>query len=389
MKQSFNDILEESKIEFLEKIDKKFDELYKSLESMNGKMRSEVKTDDLSALTRELHNIRSVAGSYEIDFLVSAVRNITDHISHIYELNANEVIDGSLAKEIFDLTHVFLKDIKTNDSGVLDSKLESIIKKNTEIKRVLLVEKDDGLVSHFKKLFKKYKISYSIVTSGKDAFNRLLDEQFDLLITDLHIGKLDGPSLIAANRVSGAFNKDIQTVMLSVSYFDLLPSISVPDLFLSKNESLLEELDHFLERFSKGEFEAKLEDPLNILCLDDDQNIHDLLNISFRNHNINYRSSFDIKSFTKEYLKEKPDLVILDLVLEDESGIDAINHLKESGELLSIPVIILSSLEGGLKNELVKDVPFIIATLSKPFTPKSMGKEVISLYQQSKKSLRL
>jgi len=126
MKQSFNDILEESKIEFLEKIDKKFDELYKSLESMNGKMRSEVKTDDLSALTRELHNIRSVAGSYEIDFLVSAVRNITDHISHIYELNANEVIDGSLAKEIFDLTHVFLKDIKTNDSGVLDSKLESI-----------------------------------------------------------------------------------------------------------------------------------------------------------------------------------------------------------------------------------------------------------------------
>ena len=40
MKQSFNDILEESKIEFLEKIDKKFDELYKSLESMNGKMRS-------------------------------------------------------------------------------------------------------------------------------------------------------------------------------------------------------------------------------------------------------------------------------------------------------------------------------------------------------------
>ncbi len=387
MKASLNEILDESKIEFLEKLDKKVVELKTILVEYNGKKKSDINLDQLSNVTRELHNIKSVAGSYEIDFVVSAVRNISDHISFIYELDDNENIDSSLAREIFELIEVFLKDIKRNDQGIFDSQLDSLVKTNSNLKRVLLVESDKTLINHFKKLFKANGISFAIVSSGKDAFSRLLDEKFDLLITDLHVGKLEGPSLIAANRVSGGINKDIQTVMLSVSYFDLLPSISVPDLFLSKNDKILSELESFLTDFTNGNFEAKLASPLEILCLDDDQNIHDLLNISFRNHNIIYRSAQNISEFISQFEKKKPDLVILDLILENENGVDAVKKLREKGSSLDTPVIVLSSLEGGLRNELVRDIPFIVATLSKPFTPKSMGKEVISLYNTSRKSL--
>ncbi len=44
--------------------------------------------------------------------------------------------------------------------------------------------------------------------------------------------------------------------------------------------------------------------------------------------------------------KEKPDLVLLDLILPEEDGFQVFKEIKESKELKNIPVIILTNLKG-------------------------------------------
>ena len=109
----------------------------------------------------------------------------------------------------------------------------------------------------------------------------------------------------------------------------VLPSISVPDAFISKGSKLIDDLDNYFNKFINNESTILEHDTLNVLCLDDDQNIHDLLKISFKNHNIVYREALNSNSFFTQYSEDKPDIVILDLILESESGVDAIKKVKD------------------------------------------------------------
>ncbi len=44
--------------------------------------------------------------------------------------------------------------------------------------------------------------------------------------------------------------------------------------------------------------------------------------------------------------KEKPDLVLLDLILPKKDGFEVLKEMKEDAELKDIPVIVLTNLEG-------------------------------------------
>lgn len=384
--KNINDALDKAKKDFLERLPKTIDSINDTLEASGGKAKKDIDLASLSSVVRELHNIKSVAGSYGLDFIASAVRNILDHSAYIYELNSDDIVDLELGKKILVLIKNFITNYQNSEEELHQSKLNSLITQKQTKKRVLVVEKDPLLCDHLKSSFEQKNFSYSFVESGVEAFNRLLTEKYDLLITDLHVGKLDGPSLIAATRVSNCVNKNIKTLMLSVSYFDLLPSISMPDYFVSKNEKILVELDKVLLKFSEKEEKVEDSEPLRILSLDDDENIHDLLKISFSSHNITYDFALEGSEFISKFLDNKPDLVILDLILENESGVDVIKKIKKKLNYFDVPVIVLTSLDGQLRAELLSEIPFIIGNLSKPFTPKVMAKEVMDLYKQNKRS---
>ncbi len=44
--------------------------------------------------------------------------------------------------------------------------------------------------------------------------------------------------------------------------------------------------------------------------------------------------------------KEKPDLILLDLILPKKDGFEVLKEMKENEELKNIPVIVLTNLEG-------------------------------------------
>lgn len=378
----FQAALNEAKLEYIKELPKLISLLRKNITAINGQKVSGIDFRSFADTVRELHNIKSVAGSYGLDFIVSAIRNLLDHTAYIYDLEVNVTVDLSLSFKILDLLDDYTISLKkSEDASLLSQKLDSL---NTQ-KRVLLVEKDERLIEHLKKIFEEKQLKYSIVTNGHEALGRLLDERFDLLITDLHVGSLDGPSLIASTRVSNCQNRNIKSLMLSVSYFDLLPSISMPDFFISKNENILTELSKALDKFLSAD-EIKSEQKINILSLDDDKNIHDLLKISFKDHNIHYQASLTGDDFIQKFSELKPDIILLDLILENESGVEVIKRLKKKITSLDVPVIVLTSLDGQLKSELMSEIPFIVGSLSKPFTPKSMASQIMSIFKHNKMS---
>ena len=163
----------------------------------------------------------------------------------------------------------------------------------------------------------------------------------------------------------------------------------MPDYFISMNENILNEIENSITKFLTELPENESEKKIKILSLDDDTNIHDLLKISFSSHNIEYKAASTGKEFIEKYRAVKPDLVLLDLILEQESGVEVIKKIKEMDSHFDVPVIVLTSLKGKLKSDLLSEVPFIIGALSKPFTPKAMAKDVIGLFKQNKRSFNM
>jgi len=384
---NFNKEIAQAKAEFIANLPELVIKLTKDIGSFHSHKKYEIDMKLLSSFVRELHNIKSVAGSYGVDFIVSAVRNVLDHTAGIYELSDDDYLDLDLPLKILELLTNFIKNYQDDESH--HEELDTLLRTDKAKKRVLIVENDDKLIGHFKELFEKKGVNYSVVSSGIEAFNILLNEKYDLLITDLHVGKLDGPSLIAATRVTNSINKEIKTIMLSVSYFDLLPSISMPDFFISKNENILSELSLSVDKFLNDEILNGAKEKIKILSLDDDTNIHDLLRISFSSHDIDYKAAVNGNEFINMYRESKPDLVLLDLILDEESGVEVIKGLKNVDTSFDVPVIVLTSLKGKLKSDLLSEVPFIIGALSKPFTPKAMAKDVIGLFNQNRRSFKI
>jgi len=78
----------------------------------------------------------------------------------------------------------------------------------------------------------------------------------------------------------------------------------------------------------------------NIYIIEDDENISEILNYNFVKNGFQAKTFYKGKDFLDFYHKEKPDMVILDLMLPDMDGLDICREVKIKN---SIPVIILSA----------------------------------------------
>lgn len=86
------------------------------------------------------------------------------------------------------------------------------------VKTVLIVDDEINIINHLERIFAE--VGFSIVTSdnGRDAFFKLENQKFDLVITDLRMPKMDGGSLIDMMR-SGTLNKKTPVIVIS-AYLD-------------------------------------------------------------------------------------------------------------------------------------------------------------------------
>lgn len=95
--------------------------------------------------------------------------------------------------------------------------------------------------------------------------------------------------------------------------------------------------------------------PKKILIIEDDKFLRELIVQKLSKEDFGVSEAIDGEEGIKKIKEEKPDLILLDLILPGIDGFEVLSRMKEDPALTSIPVIILSNLgqkedvERGLK----------------------------------------
>jgi DNA-binding response OmpR family regulator len=92
--------------------------------------------------------------------------------------------------------------------------------------------------------------------------------------------------------------------------------------------------------------------PKKILVVEDDRFLRELIKRKLVGENFEVREAFDGEEALRKVKEEKPDLILLDLILPSIDGFEVLARLKEDPNFAPIPVIILSNL--GQREEIEK-----------------------------------
>ncbi|MBI4225193.1 MAG: response regulator [Candidatus Sungbacteria bacterium] len=85
--------------------------------------------------------------------------------------------------------------------------------------------------------------------------------------------------------------------------------------------------------------------PKKILIVEDDRSLQSALTEMLEKHQYAAVSAFDGEAGLAAAEKEKPDLILLDIILPKKDGFAFLQEMKQNPNIASIPVIVLTNLE--------------------------------------------
>lgn len=80
-----------------------------------------------------------------------------------------------------------------------------------------------------------------------------------------------------------------------------------------------------------------------IFCVEDDSNIRELVTYTLETMNFQVCGFEDGQEFLRALKSETPDLVLMDIMLPGEDGLELLRKMKESGKTKDIPVIMVTA----------------------------------------------
>ncbi len=83
--------------------------------------------------------------------------------------------------------------------------------------------------------------------------------------------------------------------------------------------------------------------PPMIAALDDEADILELLRVNLQKAGFRFEGFQDPEALYRFLQKDRPDLILLDLMLPDIDGLDVCRYLRKTEDLASIPVIMLTA----------------------------------------------
>ncbi|MCK4520784.1 response regulator [Candidatus Parcubacteria bacterium] len=113
-----------------------------------------------------------------------------------------------------------------------------------------------------------------------------------------------------------------------------------------------------------------------ILIVEDDKFLRELIVKKLIDDGYEAPAAIDGEEGVKKIKEEKPDLVLLDLILPGIDGFEVLSRIKKDSELSQIPVIILSNL--GQKEDIEKGLQLgaIDFLIKAHFTPNEIIEKV-------------
>lgn len=265
------------------------------------------------------------------------------------------------------------------DVAALDAALEAAVaQQDFSIRRILVVDDDKDLTTIISGHLEKKGYEITIANSGMDAIKKAIDLQPQLILLDLLMPQVDG-YFVAKLLKQNPRTKDIPIVIVSAVFEqEKCFRLGIADYITKPFDSaVLYEAVGRIEKQVKGE---KLK--RKVLVVDDDPDIITVLTLSLTERNYIVLNAYDGIQAIALAKKEKPDLIILDLMLPSVDGFSVIKALKGDPEVADIPIIVVTgrtiedrekAIQLGAREYLIK--PFTMRILYEELD-KIMDKEV-------------
>ena len=117
-----------------------------------------------------------------------------------------------------------------------------------------------------------------------------------------------------------------------------------------------------------------------ILIIDDEPQLVDMLKIRLESNNFGVIAAYDGQEGLEKARKEKPDLIILDLMLPKIDGYKVCRMLKFDNEYKNIPIILVTSRSQESDKKMGEEVG-ADAYITKPFEPQVLLKSIKKLLE--------
>ncbi|PIS38813.1 MAG: response regulator [Candidatus Nealsonbacteria bacterium CG08_land_8_20_14_0_20_43_11] len=120
-----------------------------------------------------------------------------------------------------------------------------------------------------------------------------------------------------------------------------------------------------------------------ILIIEDDKFLRELIVQKLIKENYQTIEAVDGEEGVKKVKEEKPDLILLDLILPGIDGFEVLARVKEDSAVASIPVIILSNL--GQKDDVERGLKLGVAgyLIKAHFTPSEIINKIKEALQKN------
>lgn len=115
-----------------------------------------------------------------------------------------------------------------------------------------------------------------------------------------------------------------------------------------------------------------------ILLVDDEPHVLEVLRVTLEDLGFSLLEAEDGPKALQIAQEQKPDLLILDVMLPSMSGLDVCRKLHEAADTEQIPIILLTA-RSGEEDEKAGYEAGADRFLSKPFSPLTLQSEVVRL----------
>ena len=218
--------------------------------------------------------------------------------------------------------------------------------------RVLIIDDDPDFVEAIKVIFDRQSYEVTIAENTARAMEVLCQGNVDLIVLDVMLPDQDGYSFCYE------LKRNRRYVHIPILVLTALPARGdLPD-YASKIASshLADDFaekpidpEDLLKRASKlvmgggAEFEQKERAKTKVLIVDDDPDYVETLKVMLEHNDYQVVVAYDGSQGLREAIEEKPDLIVLDVMLPDRDGYAVCSDLKNDPRCASIPIVIATA----------------------------------------------
>ncbi len=251
-----------------------------------------------------------------------------------------------------------------------------------ENKKILIVEDEGVLLEVLQKKLSQDGYSVFVARDGEEGVLKVKETLPDLILLDILMPKKDGFQVIEELQQDKKLAK-IPVIIISNSgqtvEIEKAQKMGVKD-YLVKTEFDPQEVSEKVAQFFVGqknqETASKEQGGDKVLIVEDDKFLRDLVKTKLNQEGYQTAEASDGQVALSKIKEDKPQLILLDLVLPEMDGFAVLQQIKENPATADIPVIILSNL--GQQEDITKGlglgaVDFLIKA---HFTPADIVKKI-------------